>query len=407
MRYILLCVFCLFTLSGLGQGDDKIILRYWNGTTDGKGVTHPMGLKVTATNYPIVDAIERVNEASLSGQPQNFYLKKKFQLFFRVENTGPNDVAIYDWAFSAICPVDNMGRPFDANSMVPLITPYIPGDIYLVLKPGDKKMFFSGVTDFYWCLPGDKKDLLIDPKYFQARMTCAAIYGSGASNTAGSKTTPASGNGIGSAGKKKGDFSPSFSPPQKAGSGLDPQFEKLIDEHNTYIDKNDNKAAEALKKRILEFAKILYPGQLPLIESKLLKPKVPAKVPANSGTLPPSPIAGKSTLTFNSRAIEAEGECMGATATLIGTDESDLLVLNNLGDSGNFTVNSNFYTEACSDCLAVQFQDINNAKTYIAVSGTIKRTAKEITIDITMKDMVSLIEGGSGSYRVTGRIVCE
>ena len=141
MRYITLYAFFLFTLSCLAQGDDKIILRYWNGTTDGKGVTHPMGLKVTADNYFPANAIERVVEASLSGQPPNFYLKKKFQLFFKVENVGPNDVVIYDWAFSAICPVDNMGRSFDANSMVPVITPYIPGDIYLVLKPGEKKQF--------------------------------------------------------------------------------------------------------------------------------------------------------------------------------------------------------------------------------------------------------------------------
>lgn len=403
MRQLLLYAFCLFTVFSFAQGDDKIILRYWNGATDGKGVTHPMGLKVTATKYAMANSLEKVNEASLSGQPPNFYFKRKFQLFFRVENMGPNDVAIYDWAFSAICPVDNMGRSFDANSMVPLITPYIPGDIYLVLKPGEKKMFFSGVTDFYWCLPGNKNDLLLGPEYFQARMTCAAIYGSGTANPGTNSNTPPPGN----LGRKPGVFNPPFAPPPKAGSGLDPQFEKLIDEHNAYIEKNDIKMAEALKKRILEIAKILYPGQLALIESKLMKPKVQVKAPGNTGTSSPSPIAGKSTLTFNGRAIESEGECMGATATLIGNDESSLLVLNNLGSSGSFSVNANFYTDACTECLAVQFQDINNAKTYIAVSGTVKRTAKEITVDVTVKDMVSLIEGGGETYKVTGRIVCE
>lgn len=394
MRYITLYAFFLFTLSCLAQGDDKIILRYWNGTTDGKGVTHPMGLKVTADNYFPANAIERVVEASLSGQPPNFYLKKKFQLFFKVENVGPNDVVIYDWAFSAICPVDNMGRSFDANSMVPVITPYIPGDIYLVLKPGEKKQFFSSVTDFYWCLPPTKTSLVNGPEYFQARMTCAAIYGS-------SSTSNLS--------KKPGVFNPPFSPPAKAGSGLDPEIEKLIDQHNDYIEKNNNKWAEALKARILEYVKILYPDKVKLVESKLLKPKVPVneKPGGTSSDGSPSSFGPKSTLSFNGATTEADGECTEAIAMLISKDQSFVLILNNLENSSSYSVNSDFYIGRCTDCLAVQFQDINNGKTYVAISGSVQKTAQGITVDVNVKEMLSFIEEGGTTYRVKGKIVCE
>lgn len=64
----------------------------------------------------------------------NFILKKNYT-FFTVQNAGSSDVAIYDWAFKAVCPLDNMGREFDASSLIPLVTPYIPSGIYIVLKP--------------------------------------------------------------------------------------------------------------------------------------------------------------------------------------------------------------------------------------------------------------------------------
>jgi len=70
-------------------------------------------------------------------------------------------------------------------------------------------------------------------------------------------------------------------------------------------------------------------------------------------------------------------------------------------------LNADFYTNGCTDCLAVQFLDVTNSQVYIAVSGTVNRTAQVITFDVTVKEMLTLAEGGGSGYRVTGKIICE
>jgi hypothetical protein len=133
------------------------------------------------------------------------------------------------------------------------------------------------------------------------------------------------------------------------------------------------------------------------VESKLSKPQIASiSKPTERGTL-----------TFNGSTMAADGDCIEATATLTTDDESAILILNNLGGTGSFSVNANFYTNGCIDCLAIQFQDITSSKIYIAVSGSINRTAQGITINVTMKEMMSVIEGGGSSYRLTGKIICE
>ena len=257
-RLLILSCLCFLNLSAFSQGENQIKLRYWNGTTDGKGISNPVGLEVSAVNVHISNALVPVDEAALSSQEPKFYLKKKFVLFFTVQNVGTNDVAIYDWAFKAVCPVDNMGRKFDATSMAQLVTPYIPGNIFIVLKPGEKKQFYSAETDFYWCLPQDKDDLLHDPKYFQGLITCASINGSAiAANSS----------------QKQGGFQPPTTPPQKSENNLDPQLERIIREHNDLIQKNENEKAEMFKSRILRITNLAYPAQTKLVESKLMTPK--------------------------------------------------------------------------------------------------------------------------------------
>ncbi len=382
IRYLMLSCFCFLSLPGFSQGENQIKLRYWNGTTDGKGISSPVGLEVSAINVPVANALERVDEATLSGDEPKFYLKKKVVLFFTLKNVGTHDVAIYDWAFKAVCPVDNMGREFDATSTVPLVTPYVPGGIYIVLKPGEKKQFYSAETDFYWCLPQDKDGLVNDPKYFQGLITCASITGSAVA------ASPS---------QKQGSFQPLTATPQKPENDIDPQLERLIKDHNYLIQKNEDNKAELLKSRILKITNSAYPAQVKLVESKLSKPQTAAVTsPTERGTL-----------SFNGNIMKADGDCIEATASLTSDDESSILILNNLGRSGNFPVNANFYTNGCTNCLAVQFQDITNSKIYIAVSGTVNRTAEGITIDVTVKELMSVVDGGGSSYKVTGKILCE
>jgi hypothetical protein len=382
IRLFMLFCFYFISLTCFSQGENQIKLRYWNGTTDGNGVTNPVGLQVSAVKVPIANALVRVDEATLSDETK-FYLKKKFVLFFTVQNVSTQDVAIYDWAFKAVCPVDNMGRKFDATSMVPLVTPYIPASIYIVLKPGEKKQFYSAETDFFWCLPQDKDDLVNDPKYFQALITCGSIAGSVAS------TNPS---------QKLGSFQPTNPMPPKPENDIDPQLERMIKEHNDLILKNENDKAESLKSRILKITNTAYPLQIKLVESKMSKPQ-PATIVA--------PPAERGTLSFNGNNMVADGDCLEGTATLVSDDESAMLILNNLGNNGSFSVNANFYTNGCTDCLAIQFQDVTNSKIYIAVSGTVNRSAQGITINVTVKELMSVVEGGGSSYRVTGTIICE
>ncbi|MET0635162.1 MAG: hypothetical protein ABWZ25_03975 [Chitinophagaceae bacterium] len=386
IRYLAFTCCCLLTLTCLAQGENLVKLRYWNGTTDGKGISHPVGLKVSATIVPLANSLEKMNEAMLSGDVPKFYFKKKFALFFVVQNVSSKDVAVYDWAFKAVCPVDNMGRKFDASSLVSLVTPYIPENIYLVLKPGEKKQFYSSETDFTWCLPKDNDDLLLDPKYFQALITCASIAGSATSAKPG---------------QKPGGFQPPSTPPQKPGNDVDPQIGGMIREHNSLIQKNENEKAELIKARILKITNLVYPAQVKLIETKLLKPQV--------ATTAEEPLSAteQETLTFDGRIMDAVGECIESTASLVSNDESTLLMISNLGGSGNFSVNDDFYAKECKDCLLVNLQDLTDSKIYIAVSGSINRTADQITIDVIVKEMSVYIEGVGPGFRVTGKILCE
>lgn len=282
MRFLLLISFCLLSLRGFTQGENNLIkLRYWNGTTDGKGISHAVGLEVSATKVPIANPLVKVDEATLLGAAPKIYFKKKFMLLFTVQNVSGKDVAIYDWAFKAVCPVDNMGRKFDANSMVPLVTPYIPENIFIVLKPGEKKQFYSAETDFYWCLPQNKDDLLLDPEYFQALITCASISVSPTANKQG---------------HKPGSFQPSAIPPQKPGNNLDSQVEGMIREYNALIQKSEDEAAEILKERLLKITNIVYPTQVKLVESRLTKRQVA------SNAMAPSSVTEKAKLSFNGRS---------------------------------------------------------------------------------------------------------
>lgn len=113
-------------------------------------------------------------------------------------------------------------------------------------------------------------------------------------------------------------------------------------------------------------------------------------------------------LVFNGRSIAATGECLDESiATMTTDDEEYFLVLNNLFSSGTRNVNANFYTDGCSDCLAIQFQDLNQGKTYVATSGTVMRTGNSILVNITVKELFDLINGTGQAYSITAKIVCE
>ena len=260
MKLILLGIFfCFLGFQLIAQSEYQIKLRYWNGTTDGNGITDSItGIRISAENYPIDNATERVRDAKLTDDGESYYYKKKFVLFFKVENVGKKNVAIYDWYYKAICPMDNMGRIFDATSFIPLITPIIPDDIYIVLKPGERKMFFSGKTDFFWCLPKDQKYLMESPRYFQGILSCAVLPDT-------SKNQMPT--------KKFSNFEPEMISPGKYENKLDAEIEKLIKSHNELIALNKNNEAADIKNLIQEITSIGFPDKTKMVDSMLLKPQ--------------------------------------------------------------------------------------------------------------------------------------
>jgi hypothetical protein len=127
----------------------------------------------------------------------------------------------------------------------------------------------------------------------------------------------------------------------------------------------------------------------------------------NSNTTEPAKTSAKEYLTFNGSSYEASGDCPGSgTASLTSDDESFIVIINNL-PSGSSSVNANYYTEACTSCLAIQVQDLKNEKTYIATSGNLTRKGNNISINISVKDMEAVISGGGSAIRVTGSWNCE
>ena len=114
--------------------------------------------------------------AILDGASERELIKGVFELFITVQNDGPNDIAIYDWSFSVICPKNVHGQEWQANSQAPqLMTAIIPSGIFIVLKPGEKKRLLSAPSDFYWCLSPDPSTLLVEPRFLTARIVCGVI----------------------------------------------------------------------------------------------------------------------------------------------------------------------------------------------------------------------------------------
>lgn len=115
----------------------------------------------------------------------------------------------------------------------------------------------------------------------------------------------------------------------------------------------------------------------------------------------------KQTIEFNGKSYDASGDCPeGTTALLTADDESVMLMINNL-PSGNATINADFYTKACMDCVAIQLQDMESEKTYVATSGTITRKGQNIIINIMVKELTELIEGTGAGIKVVANLVCE
>ncbi len=219
LRWVLVYLFvvCLNTLQAqnvIGPVDFNVAI--------GSPLQNPNGLTVGFTLGST--KIVTTKLATLDGAPERTLEKNVFELIITVQNNGVNDIAIYDWSFSAICPKNAQGQEWQANSKAPkLTTAIIPSGIFIVLKPGEKKTLLSAPSDFYWCLSPDPATLKEDPKFLTARMICAVL------------------------------------PPTKNLSSFKPNMQTLIQDYWNLVNAGKTTEAAAKRQQILNLGNTEYP----------------------------------------------------------------------------------------------------------------------------------------------------
>lgn len=161
------------------------------------------------------------DQATLSEHPSKTLKKRIFTLEIKITNSGSSDIAIYDWGFNAICPENNLGLEWQENSTVPLITAYIPGGVYIVLKPGEEKVLRVAPTDFFWCLSQNENCLLKSPRFMKAIVICSLM------NTS-----------------------------NKVITSIDPLILQMISEYQNSLENNEMAKAEEKKAMIYEISRV-------------------------------------------------------------------------------------------------------------------------------------------------------
>lgn len=225
-------------------------------TNIGGSVKDPGGLRVSCR----INSQKTVSVASNTLDGQALQQRNAFTLLITVTNDGPDDVIISDWAFRAICPQNSVGLPWQENASVPLITPAIPFDQNLLLKPGEKKIFPSAETDFYWCLPKDEQSLLEAPKYLTAIISCA-------------KVPAATSSGTNTSGTNKTNPNRPSGKPKTPLDELEPPLLDLIDAANNAYANGDQQKGDDYKQQAMGLAAQIYPDHLKDIVQLMQKNK--------------------------------------------------------------------------------------------------------------------------------------
>ncbi len=215
---IYLFIVCFNTV----QGQNSVIAPIDFNIERDKPLQNPNGLTVGMTLGSWKQ--ETTNLATLDGAPERKLEKGVFELIITIQNNGSNDIAIYDWSFSAICPKNVHGQEWQADSKAPkLTTAIIPSNIFIVLKPGEKKTLLSAPSDFYWCLSPDPGTLLEKPKFLTARVVCAVLN------------------------------------PTKNLSNFNPNMQKLIQDYWNLLNEGKTTEATAKRQQILNLGASEYP----------------------------------------------------------------------------------------------------------------------------------------------------
>jgi len=258
----LLLLFIIFTVSNssFSQNNPFKTIQF-NVTLDG-AIRNSCGLEVKGALVSTKEVSEY--KATLSDKPAKYLNKKEFILAITVTNKGKNDIIISDWTFQAICPENSQGQQWNETSFVNLITPYIPSSKNIVLKPGEKKVFNTAATDFYWCLPKHEESLMTRPCGFTAIIICSQV---------GTSVISTSNDGFFKTACKPIDYDEN--------NELDPELLALIEDFKNAQKSGNSEEASRLKNDIIEITGHAFPDKIDDIK-KLLQ-----KIPLNNKPITP------------------------------------------------------------------------------------------------------------------------
>lgn len=328
-KYLLLVIFTicnLFSNSLIAQHDYFSTIKF-NVPIDGKAVKNSGGLEVKAT----LKGTRKVSsqQATLYGQPNRFIDKYLFTLFITVINTGQNEIIISDWEFRAICPENLHGQQWQEHSFINLITPVIPNAINIILKPGEKKSFFTNETDFFWCSPMHQEALKTKPCGITALIICkqvgSQIYNNGLTNAfSGNNCKYENYKDSSSDGGDEEGGSDEFSQSKDKDNSenknqekptIDSELLALIDEFKKAQASGNSDEANEYKRTILEIASHAYPDRINEITQML---DIAKEKPANSHTNSERPTVEKEiskTETVKHKVVQIKPVNTGPTKT--------------------------------------------------------------------------------------------
>lgn len=116
--------------------------------------------------------------------------------------------------------------------------------------------------------------------------------------------------------------------------------------------------------------------------------------------------AGNGSMTFSpTGSLSGTSFCDAGIVSLTSTSGVSL-IFSNAPSSGSSTLTSDYYTDACSTCPALQVTD-DNGNTWIAVSGSGSWSGTTFKINATMKTIPDVVNGGGSSFSLTASINCN
>jgi hypothetical protein len=263
-------LFCMLNLLGLkiSSAQNNKIRSFDFMVPMGTSETIREGLTVSVSQVSF--KVDTVSLASTTSSSSHTICSKNVIAFqILVENSGIENLAVYGWDFTAICP-KHAGSVNDSEFLaIHLSTAYISERNYLILRPGEKKILTTARTDFYQANASNPCHVPIQPTHLRAEITC---------NLDVSESATIQGN------DNEGD------------EIVDPLLMNLIREYHETLTRGDFTSANIQRESILEMVKALFSYHKWLIlqfinDKKYNIKNIYAKTPTDTLVIPPGLIS--------------------------------------------------------------------------------------------------------------------